>query len=107
MEIIVGYGTSPLMERIIRHLWDHLSMVAREGLYYGTPFKGHQQVTQVGDLYPTIFNMVFDAVISHWFILVVEEEVGPDGFERAVQWLAAFFYSNDRLIASTKPARIQ
>ena len=63
LEILMGYGVSPQIKKIIRHYWNHLSMVARSGCYYGTPFKGHQGVTQGGPLYLTIFNMVVDAMI--------------------------------------------
>ena len=33
MEILVGYGVSPRMDRILQHYWGHLSMVARAGHY--------------------------------------------------------------------------
>ena len=72
-EILVGYGVGPLMERIIRHYWYYLSMVARKRRYYGTPFKGHQWVTQGDPLPPTMFNMVVGTVISHWVMLVARE----------------------------------
>ena len=41
MEILVEYGFGPRMEIILWYYWDHISMVARSGDYYGTPFKGH------------------------------------------------------------------
>ena len=41
MYILVGYGVGSQMERILRHYWDHLSMVARTGSYYRTLLKGH------------------------------------------------------------------
>ena len=65
MEILVGYGVGPRIERIIRHYWDHLSMMARAERYYRTLFKSNQGVTQGGTLSPTIFKMVADAVIFH------------------------------------------
>ena len=91
MEISVGYGVGPRMERILRYYWDHLSMVVRAGRYYGTPFKLHQMVTYGGPFPSTIFNVVVDSVIWNWVTLVEIEEVGPDGFWWVVQWLAAFF----------------
>ena len=63
MDSIVGYIFGLRTERIICNYWDHLSMVAIPGSYYGIPFKGHQWVTQGGSISHTIFNMVFDAVI--------------------------------------------
>ena len=41
-------------------------MVAREGGYYGAPFRGERCVTQGDPLLPTIFNVVVDAVVRHW-----------------------------------------
>ena len=71
MDILVGYGVGPQIERILRYYWDRLSMVAISGSYYGSPFKGHQGVTQGDHLYPRIFNLVVYAVIHRWVMLVV------------------------------------
>ena len=71
MEIIVGYGVGPQTERILHYYWDHISMVARVGNYYGTLFKGHRWVTQGDPLSPTIFNIVVDEVIRHWIKFMV------------------------------------
>ena len=51
--------------------------------------------------------MLVDAVISHWVTLVAGDDAVPDGFEQAVQWLVALFYSDDSLLASPRPARTQ
>ena len=51
--------------------------------------------------------MVVDALICHWFTLVEGEEVGLDGFGRAVQWLVAFFYADDGHLSLTGPSHIQ
>ena len=107
MEILVGHGFGPQTERILRYYWDRLSMVARLGRYYGTPFKGHQGVTQGGLISPTIFNMVVNAVICHWVMMLAGEGRVPYGFGRAFQWMAEFFYKYDGLLASPMPARIQ
>ena len=84
MEILVGYEVGPRMDRILRHYWGHLSMVARAGRYGRTLFKGHIRVTQGDTISPTIFNMVFDVVINYWVTLVARDEAGPYGFGRSV-----------------------
>ena len=71
MDVLVGYGVIPWKKRILGQYWDRLLMVEGAGRYYSTPFKGHQGFTQWDPLSPTIFNMVFDAVICHWVTLVV------------------------------------
>ena len=77
------------------------------GRYYGTPFKDHRGVTQGGPISPTIFNMVADALIPHWVMMVAAEDARPDGFGRAFQWLTAFFYADDSLLALPRLARLQ
>ena len=81
--------------------------MARVGRYYRTLFKIHRGVNKGDPLPPTIFNMVVDSVICHWFTLVAGEEAGPDGFRRAVKWTAASFYADDGLLTSPRPARLQ
>ena len=44
----------------------------KEGGYYGLEFKGNRGVTQGGPLSPTIFNVVVDVVVRHWFTFMVE-----------------------------------
>ena len=51
--------------------------------------------------------MVFDSVIHYSVILVSRKESGPYGFGQSVQWLSEFFYTDDGLLDSTKPAWIQ
>ena len=77
MEILLGYSIGPRTEHILQFYWKHLFMVDISGHYYGTPFKGHQGITQVDSLSPTILNMVVGTVICHWVTLVTGEEAGP------------------------------
>ena len=100
MDILMVYGVCPQTERILQYYWDHLSMVARAGCYYGTPFKGHQGVTPGDTISTTIFNIVTEAVIHSWVIMVEGEEAGPTGSEREIQWMEEFFHANDGLITS-------
>ena len=46
-------------------------MVARAGGYYGAAFTGARGVTQGDPLSPTIFNVVVDAVVRHWAMVMV------------------------------------
>ena len=49
-------------------------MVACTGGYYRDAFKVFLGMTQVDSLSPTIFNVVVDAVVLHWVLLVDEGE---------------------------------
>ena len=105
MEIMVGYGIVPQMERILQYYWKNLYMVERSGRYYGTLLKGHQSVTQGSPLLTTIFNLVLYAVICHRVTLVAGEEAGPDDFGWAIQWPKALFYADNGILASPFPGR--
>ena len=64
-------------------------------------------MTQGDPLSPTILNVVVDAVLCHWVMVVEEEDSGPYGFSRAVQNMAALFYTKNGLLASTRAERLQ
>ena len=78
-------------------------MAARAGGYYGTEFKGERGVTQGDPLYPTIFNVVVDAVVRHWVTGVISdaEERGDLGNKGRHQ--AALFYADDGMVALSDP----
>ena len=63
--------------------------MAKDGKYFGGPFKGYQGVMQGAPLYPTIFNVVLDAVICHWVTVVTPTEAGTGGLGLAIIYLAA------------------
>ena len=54
--------------------WYRLTMVARAGGYFGYPFNGQRVMDQGDPLYPTIFNVVVDAVLRNWILMVTETE---------------------------------
>ena len=76
-------------------------MVAMAGGYFVRLLKGYRGVTQGDPLYPTIFNVVMDAVIRHWLTVVNTTEAGTGGLGLAIFDLAAYFYAKNGLIAST------
>ena len=82
-------------------------MVARAGGYYGPGFKGERGVTQGDPMSPTIFNVVVDVVVRHWFTLEVAEGEtwGERGWEGRHQ--AALFYAEDGMVASSDPRWLQ
>ena len=48
-----------------------------------------------------------DTVIWHWVVLFTGEEVEPESFGRAVQWLAESFYVGNGLLVSPCPSHLQ
>ena len=55
-------------------------MVAWESQYYGDPLRGLLRVAHGDPLSPNILNIVADAIIQHWVIVVAGDEAGPYGF---------------------------
>ena len=101
LEILEGYGVDPNARRLLTTYWRRLTMVARSAGYYGTVFGGERGVTQGDPLYPTIFNVVVDAVVRHWVNGLVDEaeakgEMGREGRHQSKIFLRR--RRNDRLV---------
>ena len=58
-------------------------------------------------LYPTLFNMVVDSVIYHWVKVVSEKEAGMEVLGLLIWNFLEYFYTDDGLVASTQPERMQ
>ena len=56
---------------------------------------------------PTIFNVVVDAIIRHWVTVVTPTEAGMGGLGLTTIDLEAYLYSDNGLMASTQPERLQ
>ena len=56
-------------------------------------------VTQEDTIYPTIFNVVVDAVIRKCILVVAEEKSKLEGFVWAVKRLATYLYADKGLLA--------
>ena len=65
-------------------------MVDSSGGYYGAAFQGVWGVTQGDPMYPTIFNVVVDALLRHCISLVSGGVGGQYGWGREVLHRAAF-----------------
>ena len=79
--ILEGYGVEHRKLLLLLQYWARLRMLERAGGYYGAPFHGKRGVTQGNPLYPTILNVVVDAVVCHWeSVLVAEREEQEGGY---------------------------
>ena len=81
-------------------------MVAKSGGYFEPLFQEYHGVTQGNPLYPTVFNVVLDAVIRKWVMVVAMTEEGTEGIGEKIQDLEAFFYAYYRLVASPWTERL-
>ena len=107
LDILEGYGVGPSARWLLKTYWRRLTMVAREGGYYGEAFKGARGVTQGDLLSPTIFNVVVDAVFRHWIEGLVVETVEKGETGREGRHQLAVFYTNDEMVVSSEPAWLQ
>ena len=82
-------------------------MGARAGGYDRTSFGGERGVTQGDPLYPTIFNLVVDAVVRHWVNGVMEEAEARGGTRREGRHQVALFYADDSMVVLSKSACLQ
>ena len=107
LEILERYGVGPRSWRLLRTYWGKMTIVVREGGYYGDAFKGAQGVTQGDPLSPTIFNVVVDAVVRHWVTMALNkaEKRGERGKEGRHQ--ASLFYADNGMVASSDPFWLQ
>ena len=91
LKILAGYGVVLWTLRILRTYWTQLQLVARAGGYFAPSLQGYFGVTQADTFPPIIFNVVVDAVIRPWLMVVAPTEAGADGLRETIQELEAFF----------------
>ena len=77
-------------------------MIAKAGGYFRRPFKGYRGLNQGNPMFPTISNVVMDAVIRSWVAVVAPSEDGTEKLGLSIQYLEVYFYSNRGLVTSTQ-----
>ena len=93
-------GVGPRTIRLLPTYWDHLTMVARTGGYFGLMFKGYRGVTQGNPLPPMIFNVVRDTIIHHWVTVAAPTANILEGLDPSIGELAAYLYADNGLVTS-------
>ena len=82
-------------------------MAARASGYFGIPFKVYHGVTQGDTPSPTIFNVVVYAIICYLVMVLAPTDDGTYGLGLLIQYLAAYFYADDGLVALTQSEKVQ
>ena len=98
-----GYGVGPREFRILRTYWSRMRMVARSGGYYGAAFMSVLGVTQGDPLLPTIFNVVVNALVRHWVLVMVEGAEEQGGRRKYGRHQNPLFYADDGMVTSSDP----
>ena len=107
LDILEGYGVVPQSRRLLQTYWRWLTMLSRAGGYYRTAFQGVRGVTQGDPLSSTIFNVVADAVVHNWEIVVVAGAEERGELEKEGRHQATLFYADDGMVASSEPCWLQ
>ena len=107
LEILEGYGVGPQARRFFRTYWRRLNMVARAGGYYGTALQGACGLTQGNPIFPTIFNLVVDAVVRHWVTGVIADAEERVRQEKAGRHQPDLFYADNGMVALYYPCWLQ
>ena len=99
-----GLGVGEKALRLIARFWRDAELVCRASGYYGRRFRARPGITQGGPLSPTIFNLMVDAIVREWaMVLQAEHGMGLEDVRR----LLACFYADDGLIVACDPADLQ
>ena len=54
-----------------------------------------------------LFNVVLEAIVCHWLLLVASYEAVPEVLGRAIQKKLSFFYAEYGLVVSTRKEWLQ
>ena len=97
----------PLARRILHDYWYRLRVVDCMGGYHREEFHYFWGWLRGTLSPPIIFNVMVDAALHHWILLVAVCAGGKDVWGREVIYRDAFSYKNDVLVALTDPVWLQ
>ena len=96
--VLRDYGVGEKVLRILNNFWDTHTIIPRQRGFYGTPFPAERGVTQGDIISPTIFNIVIDCVLHHWY-QSMQDNNHPT--------ISLRFYADDGLLAGPNAPSLQ
>jgi hypothetical protein len=103
LKVLAQYGVGPRIIRLLRNFWGKHLYVPRQSKYYGRHFKGEHGTTQGDVISGTLFNILIDAIIRHWYEEVsLIETVGIARTDTHLMW-----YVDDSKLSGHDPLVIQ
>jgi hypothetical protein len=67
LTILEQYGIGARIITLLRNFWAKHIYVPRQAGYYGRKIKGEHGPTQGDTISGTLFNILIDAIIRHWY----------------------------------------
>jgi len=98
LQLLKEYGVGKNIIRILRNFWAMHTIIPRQKGCYGTPFPAERGITQGDIVSPTIFNIVIDTVLQHWYRSMAEKGYNTTTLR---------FYADDGLLADTNAHSLQ
>jgi len=96
--VLRDYGVSDNTLQILNNFWDAHTIIPRQRGFFRTPFPAECGVTQGDIISPTIFNIVIDCVLHHWYKSMLDHN-HPTTTLR--------FYADDGLLAGNNAISLQ
>jgi len=96
--VLQDYGVGRNTLQILNNFWDAHTIIPRQRGFFGTPFRAEQGVTQGDIISPTIFNIVIDCVLHHWYKSLLDHNHLTTTLR---------FYADDSLLAGSNAVSLQ
>ncbi len=96
--ILRDYGVGDNTLRILNNFWDAHTIIPKQRGFFGTPFPAERGVTQGDIISPTIFNIVIDCVLHHWYRSMQDNNYPTTTLR---------FYADDGLLAGDNAVSLQ
>jgi hypothetical protein len=104
--ILKKHGVGSNIVRVLRNFWDKLPVAAQQNGHHSDPFRESRGVTQGDVVSPTIFNVVADATVWHWFqCTMLDADQGDSDLSEPE--IAASFCANGGVTAGCDHEQIQ
>jgi hypothetical protein len=106
LNMLEGYGVGRWIRRLLTNFWARQLAAACQAGYHRLPFEVNRGVTQ-GDIpSPTIFNVVFNAIVRACKAEVTAGNLSSEQW-RAIDEITVKFYADDGVLASTIAPELQ
>jgi len=98
LTLLQDYGVGNNVLHLLHNFWSHPTIIPHQQGIFGQPFSAEWGITQGDIISPTIFNIVIDAILHHWY-----QFMHAKGYYSTT----IKFYADDGLLANTSASNLQ